>query len=131
TLKPTPTIIKKERTMPDPVVKTPEQVQAEKDAIRSEALKTVNEITSLAKQFGCRDLGDEHIEKGSSIEEFKTAVLARQSDHQGKVKKRIQEAGLDENDAQQYSFVRAMAAAAFPNDKAAQAAAGFEIEVSN
>lgn len=87
----------------------------------------VAEIISIGEQYKATDLAAEHVRNGKSVDDFKTALLARQATKPMPTA----EIGLTEKEAKQFSFVRALNALSNPTDRKAQAEAAFERECSD
>lgn len=129
------------------VAPNPEQPNMEPtvdiEAVRSQAAADerarVAGITGLCREHGADDLAQGLIERGASEADAMREVL-------GAIAKRAKQPatpaavqpiaggsadiGLTEKEARSYSFLRAIRAQAFPNDRAAFEAAAFEREVS-
>jgi len=105
-------------------------VAAERDAARKEELTRIREIEAIGKQFGCSDLADEFVSKGHNVEQFRQAVLAKMAEDNEAGAGAIPEVGLSEREADRYSFIRAMAALANPDNARLRKSAAFEFEVS-
>jgi HK97 family phage major capsid protein len=115
------------------------------EAVRAQAAADerarVASITSLCREHKADDLAQGLIERGASEGDAMKEILAS-------IAKRAKQPaipaapaaqpvaggsadiGLSDKEAQSYSFLRAIRAQAFPNDRAAYEAAGFEREVS-
>ena len=122
-----------------------EDNQIDIEAVRAQAAADerarVASITSLCREHKAEDLAQGLIERGASESDAMKEVLAS-------IAKRAKQPatpaapaaqpvaggsadiGLSDKEAQSYSFLRAIRAQAFPNDRAAYEAAGFEREVS-
>jgi HK97 family phage major capsid protein len=99
------------------------------NAVREKEMKRINDLEALGqqfKQFGGEALARKHITEGKTVGDLQTALLAVVG------KREVPDAaiGMDEKEIKQFSFMRALNALANPADRAAQAAAGFEREVS-
>ena len=129
-----------------PTPKPPvEDTNIDIEAVRAQAAADerarVASITSLCREHKADDLAQGLIERGASEGDAMKEVLAS-------IAKRAKQPatpaapaaqpvaggsadiGLSDNEAKSYSFLRAIRAQAFPNDRAAYEAAGFEREVS-
>ena len=96
---------------------------------RTPAYKDGAEIRSLAIKHNALEQGLDFIANQRSAQDFKDLLLDRITANAEK--SRSQSAlGLSTGEQRSYSFMRAIRAAAYPNDKAAQDAAGFELECS-
>jgi HK97 family phage major capsid protein len=99
---------------------TVDHVAAERERAR--------EIRAMGRQFDASDLADAAIDNGTGIDAFRAQILGRMKDS-GKLRPaESPEIGLSEREAKQYSFCRAMLAAADPLHAAS--IAPFEIECS-
>jgi HK97 family phage major capsid protein len=87
----------------------------------------IGEIISIGEQYKATDLAAEYVRSGKSVDEFKTALLARQATKPLPTA----EIGLTEKEAKNFSFMRAINAMANPTDRKAQEAAKFERECSD
>jgi HK97 family phage major capsid protein len=85
------------------------------------------EIISIGEQYKATDLAAEYVRSGKSVDEFKSALLARQATKPMPTA----EIGLTKEEAKQFSFVRALNALSNPADRKAQEAAKFERECSD
>jgi HK97 family phage major capsid protein len=129
-----------------PTPKPPvEDTNIDIEAVRAQAAADerarVASITSLCREHKADDLAQGLIERGASEGDAMKEILAS-------IAKRAKQPaipaapaaqpvaggsadiGLSDKEAQSYSFLRAIRAQAFPNDRAAYEAAGFEREVS-
>lgn len=86
------------------------------------------EIRAMGRQFDMSDLADTAIDAGTSIDGFRQQVLARMKDNGTLRPAESPEIGMSERDVKQYSFCRALLAAADPIHAAALAP--FETECS-
>jgi len=121
---PTPTVepqVKKEDAMSDIDI---EAVKAE--AARA-AAKNIAEIVALGAKHNKRDLADEAIRAGKSIEQFRGELLEILGQDRPLDDGNI---GLTRKEIRQFSLVRAIAALANPGDRRLREAAAFEFEVS-
>jgi HK97 family phage major capsid protein len=122
----------KEGVMPEPIIITepaaPALEAARVNEITEKAKKAeqtrIREITAYGDKFNLRDMAQEAVNRGSSIDEFRMQVLERLG--QVKPVKTTPEIGLTDAEARQYSFVRAIAAQADRNPEIA----AFERECS-
>ena len=113
-----------------------EEVRA---AAMAEERARVSSITSLCREHSLDDKAQAFIERGASLPEAQTEILgelSKRAKQPATPAQRIQpiagaaDIGLSDKEAQSYSFLKAIRAQAFPNDRAAYEAAGFEREVS-
>lgn len=102
-------------------------VQAE---ARSAEHSRVSGIIDIASRHGLRELGDEFIKTGKSLEDFKSAALEKGLQKEGAQRADAPDIGLSDQEIKQFSFSRAINALANPTDRRAQAAAAFEFECS-
>lgn len=128
---------------PDPVVdqealaKTLAAEAAQKARIimeREEVLKAERErsaaIRALCTKHGMSESADHFVNNGSSIDEVKSAILEKMGVNQKPVTGNEAVVGMSEKEMEKYSFARVLHALANPNDKRAQEAAKFEMELS-
>jgi HK97 family phage major capsid protein/HK97 family phage prohead protease len=104
-------------------------------AIQQDARKTelarINDLEKIGNQFdmfGGKELARKFIAEGKSVDELNSAILERAG--QAKPVEGAAAIGMSEKELRQYSFLRVMNALANPQDKRAQADAGYELEVS-
>lgn len=104
-----------DRAMPDPKDDKETAVElsdAEKDKIRADKLKKeenrCEDIMKLATRHNLRKLGDEHIRKGTSIEEFRGILL--EQIHDAPLDTPAANLGMEDREVQQYSIFRAVRA---------------------
>ena len=92
-----------------------------------EANQRVADILAMGKQYKCEQLAIDALHAGKSIAEFKDMVIAEMAN------KPVNSAtiGMDQKEAQRFSFLRALNALANPGDRKAQEAARFERECSD
>lgn len=94
--------------------------------IRREELARISEIEALGRNFEQVELARKAINAGTPLETFRTHLIKAISDsrqHQTVI-------GMERKDIQRYSFLRAIASQAFPNDKRIQSTCGYELELS-
>jgi HK97 family phage major capsid protein len=89
----------------------------------------MRDIRAMGRQFGMHELADQHIDSGTSVDNFRTLVLDKLRDNKQLRAAESPEIGLSERDAQQFSFCRALLAAADPAN--ARKLAPFEMECSD
>jgi len=110
---------------------TQDAVNKATEAARQQETTRIREIEALGSQGNCRDLASEAIKAGQSVEEFRGVVLMRMLEKGNQNPSSPGDVGLSQKEARQYSLTRALHALANPNNRAAQEAAGFEIDCSN
>lgn len=123
-----PTEIKEPEVKPEPI-DTKRAVDAAMSEYRASESKRVADIIAIGEQFarfGADKLAAEALRSGTSVDEFRAAVLEKVST----APKVSADIGLTKREAQQYSFLRAINALANPTDRKAQEAASFERECS-
>lgn len=94
--------------------------------IRNEELGRITNIEKLGRHFSQVDLATKAINEGMPLEKFRMVLIDAIKDersHQSTI-------GMDRKDIQRYSFLRAIASQAFPNDKRIQADSAYELELS-
>lgn len=120
-----------ERTMPE-VVETPAATTtatrtAGQDPLVAERERS-RDIRALGQQFNMRDLADQHIDSGTTVDAFRSMILDKLKDAGQLRTAESPEIGMSERDLQEFSFCRALLAA---NDPAnARKLAPFEMECS-
>ena len=102
-------------------------VQAE---ARGAEQSRVSGIIDIASRHGLRELGDEFIKTGKSLEDFKSAALEKGLQKEGVQRADAPDIGMSDHEVKRFSFVRAINALANPTDRRAQEAAAFEFECS-
>lgn len=125
------------RTMEDTQAPNLEEVRA---AAQAEERNRIASIAALCDEHNARDLAQNLIERGASVSDAQSDVLnylakrAKQPAQAAAPKAQpvatSAEIGLTDKEARSYSFLRAIRAQAFPNDRGAYEAAAFEREVS-
>lgn len=100
---------------------------------REQEQTRVRELNELGREYDAADLAQEMIAGGQGVEDMRRGLL----DHlhqRGNDQRQLSERsgiGLNEQEADQFSFLRAVRALANPTDRAAQEAASFEFEASD
>jgi HK97 family phage major capsid protein len=126
---------------PDPI---PMEPTIDLEAVRAQAAaderSRVASITGLCREHGADDLAQGLIERGASEADAMKDVLSAIKTRAAKQPAtpaapsqpiaRSADIGLSDKESRRYSFIRAIRAQAFPNDRAAFEAAAFEREVS-
>lgn len=87
------------------------------------------DIRAIGRQFNMVDLADQHIDSGTSVDNFRSLVLSKLKDNGQLRVAESPEVGLSEREVQSYSFCRALLAAQDPAN--ARKIAPFEMEVSD
>lgn len=107
------------------------RVSASAEGVAAERAR-VNEIHDMARQFHGDDIAAEHIKLGSSIDEFRQALLERsnQSTPGRVVSESDATVGLSEKEIRSYSFLNVIRSLSNPTDQRAREAASFEFEAS-
>jgi HK97 family phage major capsid protein len=95
---------------------------------KAEFKRNSKEILDLAARHNKRDLADEAISEGLSVEEFRGVLLENISND--KPLETPSEIGLTEKETKRFSILRAINAMANPTDRKAQEEAAFEFECS-
>ena len=98
------------------------------DDARKEMAKNSKEILDLAAKHNKRDLGNQAIGNGSSVEEFRGTLLNEIGNSQPL--ETPANIGLTEKETKRFSILKAVNAMANPTDRRAQEAAAFEFECS-
>ncbi len=99
------------------------------DEARKEFQKNSKEIIDLGARHNKRDLANQAIKDGASVEEFRGLLLENISNNTPL--ETPSEIGMTEKEVREFSLVRAINALANPTDRRAQEAAAFEFECSN
>jgi len=99
------------------------------DDARKEFQKNSKEIIDLGVRHDKRDLANQAIKDGASVEEFRGVLLENISNNTPL--ETPSEIGMTEKEVREFSLVRAINALANPTDRRAQEAAAFEFECSN
>lgn len=94
---------------------------------RQSASKNAAQILELGQRHGQSELAHKAIAEGTSIEEFRGAVLEKIGSERAL---EAQEIGLTKQETKRFSLVKAIHALANPTDRRAQEAAAFEFEAS-
>ena len=111
-------------------------VAVDVDKVRAEAAdverKRQNDIRDLGEKIGDTELARQFCDNGKTVSDFIEALRSRQQATPTPATPNPEDAmvGLTKKEARAYSFVKAIRALAFPNDKDHQEAAAFELEVS-
>ena len=95
---------------------------------KAEFKRNSKEILDLASQHNKRDLADEAISNGLSVEEFRGVLLDNISNSEPL--ETPSEIGLTEKETKRFSILRAVNAMANPTDRKAQEDAAFEFDCS-
>lgn len=117
-----------QRTMPEENTIPAVDVKAIETAARKVEQTRTSSILDLAAKHNKVDLGRQFVDNGQPVEDFQRALL----DSMGvrTVEAEAPEIGLNEREADSFSFMRAINYLANPSDVNARNAAGFEIECS-
>jgi len=106
-------------------------VQAERAQAQKDERERMRDISAIGVEFDVRELADEHINNGHSVDDMRQAVLTEIGKRGGrKPGDVVPSVGMASEDLQSYSVARAVAAVAYPNDRKIQTMAGFELEAS-
>lgn len=106
-------------------------VRAIEDQVRTAEMKRIGDLESVGSkfaQFGGVEMAREYIAKGKHVGDLQAAILERVGAK--KITETSGDIGMSNKEVRQFSFLRAIHALSNPGDKAAQAAAAFEREVS-
>lgn len=118
------------------VIKMPEDqsTSVNADQIKSDALKEervrVQEIKAIGDKLGYKDLADEAIAKGTSLDSFRAAVIKSQETKSNDIDTKSTNIGMNAKELKQYSFSKLLKALADPSNRRAQDDAAFELEMS-
>ena len=106
---------------------------AELTKLRTDETKRRSSIDALADKFDLGDLGRTAVAEGWSVHQFNEKALEMVGERNTKARAESRHDGevdLSNNDRKRFSMIRLMDAISNPNDRAAQRAAAFELEVS-
>lgn len=114
----------------------PVDLKAVREAATREEQKRIRDIDSLGDKHDLEDLAREYVDNGSSVADFQTRVLEEIGKRNNEVRSKAapgtdESLGLSGREIDQFSMFRAMRALANPNDRRAQEAAAYELEVSS
>ena len=123
-------------TRSEPVAPAINVKQITEDTRKSE-LNRINVISQMAEEHDLGELGRQAIDEGTSASAFNQSALkeigvrnaAARVAQENETGVESGHLGLSNSDKRDFSFVRLMDALANPNDRAAQKAAGHELEV--
>jgi len=118
------------------IIMTEEKKDINLDEVRTKTLEDAKaefkrnskEIIDLAVKHNKRDLADNAIKEGLTVEEFRGVLLNEICNDKPL---ETAEIGMTQNEVRDFSLVRAINALANPTDRKAQEAAAFEFECSN
>lgn len=124
-----------ERAMTEETKETREQkpeidVKAVESAAMENERKRIAEITKLGDKFNQRDMANQAVEGGKSVEEFRDMILSELPGFELR-ECGPREIGLSEQEKRQFSFLNIVRAIADPGNSKVQEAAAFEREVSD
>ncbi len=116
-----------ETAAPDTTRAASPVIEAGPDHIALER-ERMKEIRAIARQFGQEGMGDTAIDNGMTVDGFRAQVLDKLKDSGALRTAESPEIGMSKRDVEQYSFCRALLAAAEPHH--AEKYAPFEMECS-
>lgn len=105
-----------------------------RESARTAEIERINQIRGAADLHDADDMGRRAIDEGWTYERFNRELLTVIGQRNAEARGRVEESGdvgLSNNDKHRYNLTRLMHALAYPNDRAAQQAAAFELEVSD
>lgn len=108
-------------------VETPAPVNSE-EVLKNERAR-IADISAIGRQFNMQDIADEAIKSGLSADKFRHNVLTRLGSDRDTVLQNMNSIGLTKKEVQNFSFMRAIRAIAFPRERQFQDQAAFELEV--
>lgn len=119
---------REERQQPTPPA-APKMTPAD---IQKEERERIAAITRLGNRFDCPEDAETFVMEGRSVDQFNAFLIERQGKKEDtpspeEINKPV---GMSQRDLQQYSFMNAIRALAFPDNKKFQEAAAFEKEAS-
>lgn len=103
--------------------------QIKSDALKEERVR-VQEIKAIGDKLGYKDLADEAIAKGTSLDSFRAAVIKLQETKSNDIDTKSTSTGMNTKELKQYSFSKLLKALADPSNRRAQDDAAFEFEMS-
>jgi len=124
-------VTKTETRAAPPVAFNPD---AELAKMRKQESQRVESIRAMAGEQNLDELGRQAIDEGWTYEDFNERALKEIGKRNAKAREESEESGdvgLSRRERQRFSFTRLMLALGHPQDRAAQRAAGFELEVSD
>ena len=105
------------------------------EAIRAEAAqakaKEVADMIALGQRTKNIEMAQEFISNSRSLDELRSALLEKMGVEEKPLNPKDAEIGMSDKEKREFSFIRAINALAHPNNKDAQRAAAFELEVSD
>jgi HK97 family phage major capsid protein/HK97 family phage prohead protease len=104
-----------------------QDIQAVEANVRAEYAKTVTDILELGAAKNKRDLADQAIKNGLSVEQFRGMLAVATADQPLTT---ADEIGMEAKEVRRFSLINAIRAMANPTDINAQRAAQFEFEAS-
>lgn len=114
-----------------------DQNQARRAGVQAEQAR-VKAIMDMGREYENADLATRYVSEGRSPEEFQRALLGEMHKQRskavtdnGETETRSSSIGMTEQDLQRYSMMKVVRALANPQDKRAQEAAKFELELSS
>ena len=110
----------------------PVDVEAIKREARASETKRVTEIRAIGEDHGMTEAAKKFVDEGNSVSAFREYVLDNlDKAASGSFEKAADPViGMSDKEARAFSFVKALRAQAYPQDRGAQEAAGFEREAS-
>lgn len=107
-------------------------IDAEREKIRKAELARIQDMNALGERHGFRELAEQHIKEGKSVDAFRAAILDAQGTAKPTVLRRPESSdiGMSAKEVKRFSFIRAINALANPTDRRAQEAAAYEYECS-
>jgi HK97 family phage major capsid protein/HK97 family phage prohead protease len=103
-------------------------IKAESEKARNSEIDRLRKIEKLGRDHNQVELANQFKDNGKSVDEFKSAILERMENV--KVVNETADIGMSNREVKRFSFIKAIAALANPNDRRVQDAAAFERECS-
>lgn len=110
-------------------IKTMEiEVNKAREEVRNQELDRVRQIHAIGDQHQMRDLAQEYVSKGCSVDEMRAAVLEKM----GKIERvnTTADIGMSDKEVRSFSMLRVINALANPGDRKLAEAAAFEFDCS-
>lgn len=120
--KETITMTEQVKTVETPLPVNPDEV------LKNERAR-IADISAIGRQFNMQDIADEAIKSGMTVDKFRHNVLTRLGSDRDTVLQNMNSIGLTKKEVQNFSFMRAIRAIAFPRERQFQDQAAFELEV--
>ena len=124
---------KKIEKTPEVKIEAPDVGKIQRETREAEMTR-INQIRAMGEKSDLDSLAADAIKEGWTYADFNEKALAAVGERNNAARSETKHDGdvdLSKKDHQEFSLVRVMEAAAFPNDRSAQQRAAFELEVSD